>query len=48
MRAEQMISLFVQNLSQNAISNHLASYDLFVALAVSDLHVTLMSRCVPG
>lgn len=33
-------SLLSQNLAQNATENHLALYYLFVALAISHLHVT--------
>lgn len=43
-----MITLFSQNLAQNAVGNHLPWYDLSVALAAPDLHVTLPSRCVSG
>lgn len=48
LRAERVITLFSQNLAQNAVGNHLPWYDLSVALAVPDLHVTLSSRCVSG
>lgn len=48
LRADQVITLFSQHLAHSAVGNHLPLYYLSVALAVPDLHVTLLSRCASG
>lgn len=48
LRAEQVIALFSQHLAHSGVGNHLPLYYLSVALAVPDLHVTLLSRCASG